>query len=83
MDWLQLVLRIIHIGAGVVWVGGAALFFFYIEPTVNKLGPDAEKFVDELVNRRRVPIYFITVSTLTVLFGLILYSSSSRERSYS
>lgn len=82
MDWLQIVLRIVHIFAGVAWVGGAALFF-YIEPTVNKLGPDAEKFVDELVNRRRVPIYFITVSTLTVLFGLILYSSSSRERSYS
>lgn len=83
MDWLQLVLRIVHIFAGVAWVGGAALFFFYIEPTINKLGPDAEKFVDELVNRRRVPIYFINVSTLTVLFGLILYSSSSRERSYS
>ena len=56
MDWLQIVLRIVHIFAGVAWVGGAALFFFYLEPAINKLGPDAEKFVDELVNRRKVPI---------------------------
>lgn len=73
MDWLQLVLRIVHIFAGVAWVGGAALFFFYIEPTINKLGPDAERFVEEVVNRRRLPVYFGAVSTLAVLSGLILY----------
>ena len=73
MDWLQIVLRIVHIFAGVAWVGGAALFFFYLEPAINKLGPDAEKFVDELVNRRKVPIYFLAASTLTIVFGLFLY----------
>jgi hypothetical protein len=54
-------------------VGGAALFFFYLEPTMNKLGPDAEKFVDEMINRRKAPIYFVTFSTLNVLTGVILY----------
>lgn len=73
MDVVAIGLRIVHIVSGVFWVGGAALFFFYLEPTINKLGPDAEKFVDELVNRRKVPIYFVTVSTLTVLAGVILY----------
>lgn len=73
MDVLLIALRIIHILSGVLWVGGSALFFFYIEPAINKLGPDAEKFVDEVVNRRKVPIYFITVSTLSVLSGAILY----------
>ena len=29
--------------------------------------------VDEVVYRRKVPIYFVTVSTLTVLAGVILY----------
>ena len=33
MDGLAVVLRIVHIICGVLWVGGAALFFFYIEPT--------------------------------------------------
>ncbi len=76
MDPLMIALRIVHVGAG-VWVGGAALFFFYIEPTLNSLGPDAEKFVDELVNRRKVPIYFVVASTLVVVAGLILYWRAS------
>ena len=73
MDGLAVVLRIVHIICGVLWVGGAALFFFYIEPTMNKLGPDAEKFVDEMINRRKAPIYFVTTSTLAVLAGVVLY----------
>src|ERR1044071_8491375 len=56
-----------------LWAGGAALFFFYLEPTVNKLGPDAEKFVDEVLNKRKLPVYFAVASTLTVVGGLILY----------
>ncbi|HEX7950903.1 MAG TPA: hypothetical protein VF494_11185 [Candidatus Limnocylindrales bacterium] len=73
MDWLQVALRILHIGTGIFWVGGAALFFFYIEPTLNKLGPNAELFVDEIINRRKLPIYFAVVSTLTVLGGVLMY----------
>ena len=73
MDVWAVVLRIIHIVAGVLWVGGAGLFFFYLEPAINKLGPDAEKFVDEVINRRKAPIYFATTSTLTVVAGVILY----------
>lgn len=73
MDVLAIVLRIVHIAGGVVWVGGAALFFFYLEPAINKLGPDAEKFVDEIINRRKAPIYFVTASTLTVIAGIVLY----------
>lgn len=73
MDPVMVGLRIVHIVAGVLWVGGAALFFFYIEPTLNALGPDAEKFMNELVNRRKVPLYFVAASTLVVVFGLILY----------
>ena len=73
MDWLQVALRIFHIGAGVLWVGGAALFSLYIEPTLNSLGPDAGTFINELVEVRKVPIYFATTSTIAVLGGLLLY----------
>lgn len=73
MDGLAIGLRIVHIVSGVLWVGAAALFFFYLEPTMKKLGPDAEKFADELINRRKVPIYFMAISTLTVLAGVVLY----------
>jgi uncharacterized membrane protein len=73
VDWLHIAFRIIHVGSAILWAGGAALFFFYIEPTINKLGPDAEKFVDEVINKRKAPIYFAATSTLTVVAGLLLY----------
>jgi len=73
MDWFSVVFRVVHIGSAIVWAGGAALFFFYIEPTITKLGPDAENFVDELLNKRKLPIYFAAASTLAVIGGLALY----------
>ena len=73
MDWLLIGLRILHIGSGVLWVGGAALFFFYVEPTLTKLGSNAEPFVDELVNKRKMPMYFAVLATITVLGGVIMY----------
>ena len=73
MDWLQIALRIIHIGSGILWVGGATLFSLYIEPTLNAMGPDAGKFINELVEVRKVPIFFATTSTLAVLGGVLLY----------
>jgi uncharacterized membrane protein len=83
VDWLQILFRIGHIVPAVFWVGGAALFFFYVEPTMNKLGPDAEKFVEEVIVRRKLPIYFAAVSGLTVLFGAILYWRDSNGLSNS
>jgi hypothetical protein len=73
MDVLAIILRIVHIGTGIMWAGGAALFFFYLEPTMTTLGPAAEPFVNEMINRRKAPIYFAATSTFTVLAGAILY----------
>ena len=73
MDWFSVVFRLVHIGSAIVWAGGAALFFFYIEPTITKLGQDAEQFVDELLNKRKLPVYFAIASTLAVLGGAALY----------
>jgi uncharacterized membrane protein len=73
VDLFVILFRLIHIGAAIVWVGGAVVFFFYIEPTINKLGPDAEKFVDEVIVRRKLPEYFAIASTTTVIGGVVLY----------
>jgi uncharacterized membrane protein len=73
MDWFLIVFRIVHITSAIIWAGGTALFFFYLEPTITKLGPDAEKFVEEVVNKRKLPQYFAIFSSLTVLGGLFLY----------
>lgn len=73
MDWLIIALRIVHIFGGVAWVGGAALFYFYLEPSIRTVGADAEKFTAELVGRRRLPRYFLVVATANAVFGLLLY----------
>ncbi len=73
MDWLQIALRILHVGSGILWVGAAAVFSLYIEPTLNSLGPDAEKFINELIEVRKIPIYFAATSSLAVLGGVLLY----------
>ncbi len=73
MDLLHIVLRVVHIGAGILWVGGAVAFFVFVEPTASELGPDAEKFMQQVIVKRRIPIYFLVLSALTVLGGLILY----------
>jgi len=73
MDFTLIALRIIHIVSGIALVGAAAIFVLYIRPTLFALGPDAEKVVNELVERRRLPVYFAVTSTLTVLAGALLY----------
>jgi uncharacterized membrane protein len=73
VDWVIVFFRVVHVPAAIAWAGGAIFFSFYIEPTMAKLGPDAEKFVNEIINVKKAPIYFTIVSTLTVLGGAVLY----------
>lgn len=68
-----LFLRFVHIVAGVLWFGAAALYFFYVEPTVKSLGPAGGRFMFEFVEKRRYPIFMTVVSLLTILSGLPLY----------
>jgi hypothetical protein len=67
-----IVLRLLHIISGVFWVGSAWLFFFFIEPTVTELGPDAEKFMTGLIVKRKMPRAITIAGAITVLAGLAL-----------
>lgn len=70
-------LRIIHIVAGTLWVGSAIFYFLFVEPIVKTLGPVAPKFMQDLIDRRRYPLFMNVVSALTVLAGLLLYWNTS------
>jgi hypothetical protein len=48
MIYLNLVLRLLHIGAGVVWAGGTIVFAGFIEPTASGLGPAGFPFMQRL-----------------------------------
>jgi hypothetical protein len=69
----MIVFRVVHILAAVLWVGSAWLFTFFLEPALGSMGPAAGPFVEELVEKRKVPIAITIAATFTVLGGLFLY----------
>jgi hypothetical protein len=77
MDVLQIVLRIIHIVAGVFWVGSAYVLVFFVSPTAAELGPEGGRFMAGLNQRRKLPAYATASAYLTIIAGLILYWRSS------
>lgn len=73
MELDLIVLRLLHIFAGVFWVGSAWYFFYFIEPTSTELGPESEKFMTGIVQKRKMPLIITSASAITVLAGLALY----------
>lgn len=73
MQTLTIVLRAIHILAGVAWVGSVFLFVFFIEPTSRAIGPAAAPFMAELVGKRKVIRAILYLGTITILAGAGLY----------
>ncbi len=73
----SLVLRLIHIVAGMLWAGSAVFYFFFVEPTVRSLGPAAPQFMQTLIEKRRYPMFMNIASTLTIVAGALLFWSTS------
>lgn len=73
VDILTIIFRILHIFAGVAWVGATWLVVFFVEPTVSALGPDGGKFMNYMATVRRYPIYIASAAGITILAGFILF----------
>lgn len=73
MDYLKLVLRLIHILAGVFWVGSSVLFGLFIKPTVAATAEAGQKFMAHLVTTAKVTSGITAAAILTVLAGGWLY----------
>jgi uncharacterized membrane protein len=71
-------LRIVHILAGSLWVGGAVAYFGFVGPSVKASGPAGGQFMQQFIERRKYPIYMTIASALTILAGVPLYLSASR-----
>jgi hypothetical protein len=70
--WL-ITLRILHIGAAMIWFGGAIIGSFFLAPTAQALGSAGQPFMDHLVKVRRMGVFFPVVAALTILAGAGLY----------
>jgi uncharacterized membrane protein len=73
MDGLLIVLRVVHIESAMAWVGGAVVSSFFLFPAAQALGPAGQPFMDQLMKRRRMGVFFPIVAALTILSGAALY----------
>jgi hypothetical protein len=73
MTYLIWLLRIIHIVAGVFWVGGTLIMTFFIGPTVGATAEAGQRFVGHLMNELKFSSRMSIAAGSSVLAGFILY----------
>jgi len=66
-------LRAIHIGVGVFWIGSVLLVTIYLLPAARATGAAGGEFLQELMLRRKLPAHLIWSGFVTILAGVGLY----------
>ena len=69
----MLVFRILHITAGVAWAGSVFLFVVLIQPSAAAIGPASGPFMMELLGKRKLVAWLLSLAGTTVVAGLFLY----------
>ena len=73
MDTVMVIMRIIHIFAGVFWVGSTFMLVRFIEPTVAATGDSGRQFMGYLGTKTRFSPFMSIAGILTALSGLYMY----------
>ena len=71
--WYMVIFRLVHIVAGVFWVGSVFLLVTQIQPTAAAIAPAGAPFMAELLGKRRLVQRIIGMGVVTVVAGLFLY----------
>lgn len=71
---ITLLLRLIHILAGIFWVGAVFLVASFLLPTMRATGREGGRFMQHLMQQRRLPVFLATAMLLTVVSGFTLYT---------
>jgi uncharacterized membrane protein len=75
--YLLILLRVVHVVAGILWAGAGITYLFFIKPSVKAIGPAGPQFMQNMAQRRKYPTFMMSTSLLTVLAGIALYWFSS------
>jgi len=78
MNSLLVILRLVHIFAGVFWAGTTFLFYFVLGPAINATGDVGKKFVAYLLTKAHFTAIVASAAGLAVLAGASLYWIDSR-----
>jgi uncharacterized membrane protein len=68
-----MVLRVLHIGAGLFWVGSVFFMTRFVLPAIQEAGPDGGKFAAVLMRGGRVQRAMIESAGVTIVAGLFMY----------
>ena len=79
MIYLIWLLRLIHIGAGVFWVGGALTMNFFIAPTLRATGDAGKQFAGHLIGKTRFSDMMMYSGISSIVAGFILYGIDSNS----
>jgi len=71
------VLRLLHIVAGMIWVGAAIMMSFYVEPASERSGRDGARFLRDLYGKSNYARMIPVAAIITTLAGLLLYGMMS------
>lgn len=77
MTLVFLILRFVHIVAGVLWAGGALVLTLFIAPTIGATGDAGKQFAGHLMTKTRFTAFMTIVGWATVLAGSTLYGIDS------
>ncbi len=69
----MIVFRILHITAGVAWAGSVFLFVVLIQPSAAAIGPAAGPFMMELLGKRKLVSWLLSLAGTNIVAGLFLY----------
>jgi uncharacterized membrane protein len=72
-SWYMIVFRLLHILAGIFWVGSVTLLVRFVSPAANELGPAAGPMMANLVLKRRVVRALLGGAAVTVVAGGFVY----------
>lgn len=78
MTYLIWLLRIIHIGAGIFWVGGSLIMTFFVVPSLGAIGESGQKFMGHLMNNLKFNSRMAAASGSSILAGFILFWLDAR-----
>ena len=73
MNVLMIVLRLLHIIAGVFWVGAALMLTFFISPTVGATKDAGQGFMRHFMRNTKFNLVMWASAITAVLAGAILY----------
>lgn len=73
MNIYLLVLRLVHIFAGIIWGGGALIMEFFIGRSVAATGESGREFAQHLMTKLRMHNFMTVMAVSTVLAGALLY----------